>query len=106
MLLPKTEALCAHQERDLLYYTFPALDDLGCVRHGFSTRLGGVSEGIFASMNLSFTRGDDPVAVRENFDRFCAAIGVDADHVVISAQTHTANVKIVTAEDCGRGVTR
>ena len=106
MLLPKTEALCAHQERDLLYYTFPALDDIDCVRHGFSTRLGGVSEGIFASMNLSFTRGDDPVAVRENFDRFCAAIGVDADHVVISAQTHTANVKIVTAEDCGRGVTR
>ena len=106
MLLPKTETLCAHQAGDLLYYTFPALDGLADVRHGFSTRLGGVSEGIFASMNLSFTRGDDPAAVRENFDRFCAAIGVEADRVVVSAQTHTANVKCVTAADCGRGITR
>lgn len=91
---------------DLVYYSFPALDAVEGVCHGFSTRLGGVSEGIFASMNLSFTRGDDDAAVRENFDRFCAAIRVKAENVVISAQTHTANVKIVTAEDRGRGVTR
>ena len=76
MLLPKTETLSAHQVGDVVYYTFPAFDKVEGVRHGFSTRLGGVSEGIFASMNLSFTRGDDPQAVRENFDRFCAAIGV------------------------------
>lgn len=106
MLLPKTETLCAHQVGDLVYYTFPALDGVEGVRHGFSTRLGGVSEGIFASMNLSFTRGDDEAAVRENFHRFCAAIGVKAEDVVISAQTHTPNVKIVTASDRGRGITR
>lgn len=106
MLLPKTETLCAHQKGDLVYYSFPALDGVSRMRHGFSTRLGGVSEGIFASMNLSFTRGDEPQAVRENFDRFCAAIGVEAEGVVISAQTHTANVRIVTAADRGRGVTR
>ena len=106
MLLPKTETLCTHQEGDLVYYSFPALDAIDGVRHGFSTRLGGVSEGVFASMNLSFTRGDDDAAVRENFDRFCAAIGVNTQDVVISAQTHTANVKIVTAADRGRGVTR
>ena len=106
MHLPHTETLCAHIQGDLLYYSFPSLDGLEGVRHGFSTRLGGVSEGIFASMNLSFTRGDDDAAVRENFDRFCAAIGVNTQDVVISAQTHTANVKIVTAADRGRGVTR
>ena len=106
MLLPKTETLCAHQEGDLVYYSFPAFDGVEGVRHGFSTRLGGVSKGTYAAMNLSFTRGDDAAAVRENFDRFCAAIGVNADDVVISAQTHTANVKIVTAADRGRGITR
>lgn len=104
--LPKTEALSPHQVGGLVYYSFPALDGVKGVRHGFSTRLGGVSEGIFASMNLSFTRGDDDGAVRENFDRFCAAIGVVTEDVVISAQTHTANVKIVTAADRGRGVIR
>ena len=89
-----------------MYYSFPAFDGVEGVRHGFSTRLGGVSEGTYAAMNLSFTRGDDAAAVRENFDRFCAAIGVNADDVVISAQTHTVNVRNVTAADCGRGITR
>ena len=105
MMLPKTKTLSAHQVNDVLYYSFPSFDGIPFVRHGFSSRLGGVSEGAFASMNLSFTRGDDPAAVRENFDRFCAAIGVDAEDVVISAQTHTANVKIVTAADRGQGIT-
>ena len=106
MQLPKTKTLSPRQVGAVLYYSFPAFDRLGFVRHGFSTRLGGVSQGTFASMNLSFTRGDDPAAVRENFDRFCAAIRVQAEEVVISAQTHTANVKIVTAQDRGRGITR
>ena len=106
VLLPKTEKLITHHAGDLVYYSFPAFDAIEGVHHGFSTRLGGVSEGVFASMNLSFTRGDDDGAVRENFDRFCAAIGVQADNVVVSAQTHTANVKMVTAADRGRGITR
>ena len=40
------------------YFIFKNLEETGLVRHGFSTRLGGVSEGYLASMNLSFTRGD------------------------------------------------
>ena len=51
-------------EVPFLYY--PALEKTGLVRHGFSTRLGGVSQGIFSSMNLSFTRGDREEDVREN----------------------------------------
>lgn len=101
-----SQTLHAHEKDGLLYYTFPALEALSFVRHGFSTRRGGVSRGTYASMNLSFTRGDDPAAVTENFRRFCAAIGVRAEDVVISAQTHTTNVRNVTAADRGRGVTR
>lgn len=106
MSLPKTKTLSAHQVGDVLYYSFPSFDQIPFVRHGFSTRLGGVSQDTFASMNLSFTRGDDETAVRENFDRFCAAIGVRSEDVVISAQTHTANVKIVTVADRGQGIIR
>jgi hypothetical protein len=61
---------------------------VGGVAHGFSTRLGGVSTGILSSLNLSTTRGDDPDRVRENYRRFCAAIGADADHVVMTNQVH------------------
>lgn len=106
MTIPQSETLRANRVDDLLYYTIPSFDAIPFVRHGFSTRLGGVSEGIFSSMNLSFTRGDEEAAVRENFRRICAAMGVDMERVVISAQTHTDNVYNVTAADCGRGITR
>ena len=76
------------------------------VVHGFTTREGGVSEGIFSSMNLSFTRGDDPARVKENYRRAAAALGVPAEHIVCSDQTHTTNVRHVTMDDRGKGVFR
>lgn len=67
--------------------------------HGFSTRLGGVSEEIWASMNLGTTRGDEPDRVRENYRRFCAAVGVNHSHIVMSNQVHGDVVRAVTKED-------
>ncbi len=85
---------------------YKALDDTGIVVHGFSTRLGGVSEDIYGSMNLSFTRGDDPARVRKNFELIADEIGFDPDHIVGTDQTHTANVRVVSWEDAGNGITR
>ncbi len=88
------------------FLKFPLFENTGIVRHGFSTRKGGVSEGCFASMNLSFDRGDDPEAVRENFHRIGRAIGVRCEDMVLSRQTHTTNVRVVTEADRGKGVIR
>lgn len=74
--------------------------------HAFSTRLGGVSEGIYSSMNLSFTRGDKEEAVKENYKRMADAAGFDMNDIVTSDQTHTANVRLVTEKDRGNGITR
>ena len=104
--LPTSHTLTAHETDGVVYYSFPAFDAVPFVRHGFSTRLGGVSEGIYESMNLSFTRGDDEHRVRENFARFCAAVGVDHRRAVVSAQEHHTVVYNATAADCGRGVLR
>lgn len=104
--LPESKTLTAHEVNGVVYYTFPAFDAIPFVRHGFSTRLGGVSEGTFASMNLSFTRGDDPARVEENFARFCTAIGTEHQNVVVSAQEHHTVIHNATAADRGRGVTR
>ncbi len=106
MSLPISQSLAAHEAASVPYYSFPSFEQIPFVRHGFSTRLGGVSEGIYASMNLSFTRGDTQEAVLENFRRFCTAIGTDANDVVISAQEHHTVVLPVTKADCGRGITR
>lgn len=105
MLLPQTQTLTPHIDGELVYYTFPALDAVEGVGHAFSTRLGGVSAPPFDSMNLSFTRGDDKEAVTENFRRICAVVGGSPKQTVISAQTHTANVRSITRADCGSGVT-
>ena len=57
-------------------------------------------------MNLSFTRGDDPEKVRENFRRMGMAIGFETKDLVLSDQTHTTNVRLVTEADRGKGFDR
>lgn len=88
------------------YLEYPLFRNTGIVRHGFSTRLGGVSQGCWSSLNLSFDRGDDPEAVWENFRRIGAAIGVKPEDMVLSRQTHTTNVRVMTEQDRGKGMTR
>ena len=56
---------------------YPLLEQTGIVEHCFTTRIGGVSKGIYESLNLSFTRGDEDAAVRENFRRLAGAIKTD-----------------------------
>lgn len=90
---------------EVTYLTYPAFEKLEGIIHGFSTRLGGVSRGIYSSMNLSFTRGDEEEAVKENYRRIAQAIGFRTDDIVTSDQTHTANVRKVTEADRGKGIT-
>ena len=69
--------------------------------HGFSTRRGGVSEGIFESLNLGRidTLGDDPARVEENWRRFGAAVGIHTDRFVHGRQVHGRTVRIASLED-------
>ena len=93
-------------ENGVTYLTFPGLERTGAVRHLFSTREGGVSGGIYASMNLSYTRGDEKAAVDENYRRIAACLGSSTADMVCSDQTHTDHIRVVTAADRGKGVTR
>lgn len=88
------------------FLTFPALEKTGMVRHLFSTRKGGVSEGSFSSMNLSFTRGDDKEKVLENYKRIAKVLDCKIEDFVCSDQTHTTNVRMVGIQDAGKGVVR
>ena len=88
----------------LLY--FPSFEETGLVKHCFTTREGGVSQGIYQSLNLSFTRGDKEEDVRENYKILAQALDVDLDKFVFTDQTHTTNIRVVTEEDAGKGLTR
>jgi YfiH family protein len=84
------------------YLSYPMLENTGIVMHGFSTRLGGVSTGHCATMNISTTRGDDPDAIKENKRRIAAAIGVKVEDFTYTFQTHTTNVAAVEESDRGK----
>lgn len=88
---------------DLAMVTFPLLSKTKLVEHGFTTRLGGVSKGPYASMNLGLSRKDDPAAVRENYRRAALAFHRKPEDIVLSYQTHTSNIRKVTEADRGKG---
>lgn len=88
------------------YIEYVPFDKFPWVKSAFSTRLGGVSNGIYSSMNFSFDRGDDRDNVLKNFDLFTNAIGITKDMCVCSKQTHTTNVMRVYYSHLGMGITK
>ncbi len=102
----KTSTMIENRKDGVLYFTFLSLTGLEGIVHGFSSRIGGVSTGMFSSMNLGFARGDREERVRENFRRIAAAMGFEADRIVCSDQTHTTNVRVATEADAGKGLLR
>ena len=102
----KVPVLQQNRQDGIEYLTFPALEEGQVAQHRISTRLGGVSRGIFATMNYSYDRGDEKAAVDENYRRTAALFGKGPDAFVCSAQTHTTHVRVVTRSDAGKGVTR
>ena len=86
------------------YYTVSELEETGLVKHGFSTRRGGVSTGIFSQMNFRPDHGDSPENIKENFRIFSEAVGVEYNKLVLSRQVHETQVRKVTIEDAGNGL--
>lgn len=76
-------------------------------KHGFSTRLGGVStEEHTCSLNLAFGRGDTEKTVKKNVELFAAAVGFDANLLISVPQVHSNDVRLVGLDDVGHGVTK
>jgi YfiH family protein len=67
-------------------------DAPGPYRVVFSTRVGGVSEGAFASLNLGRMTSDEPERVEENRRRLCAEVGADVARLTLNRQVHSATV--------------
>ncbi len=94
-----------HENDGVHFLTYNRLSEIDFINHAFSTRLGGVSKGIFDSMNLSFEH-DNFEDVTENYKRFCKAAGFCFDTLVASSQDHHTFVRVCTKAECGIGITR
>jgi polyphenol oxidase len=77
------------RERDGVRWLEAALPG---ARVAFTTRIGGVSQGDFASLNLGLLTGDSQSAVRENRARLAAALGLDPNRMLFGRQVHGADV--------------
>lgn len=77
-----------------MYLTAPSLARLAKIRHAFFTRAGGVSEGLYESLNGGIGSHDAPDRVRENRGRMAAALGVSDDRLVTCYQVHSPDVVI------------
>ncbi len=84
----------------VVLYRFEGLAGAG-VTHAAFTRLGGVSQGPFATLNLGSTVGDDPEAVKENHQRALKALGLRREQTVSPYQVHSANVRRVGRAELG-----
>ena len=75
----------------------PSLARLAPVRHAFFTRSGGVSQGVYASLNGGVGSDDRPAAVTENRARMAAALGVAPDRLLTPYQIHSPDVAMVAS---------
>lgn len=67
------------------------------IAHGFFTREGGVSSGLYGSLNIGLGSADERAKVLENRARVAAALGVGADRLVLPYQVHSPDVAVVDA---------
>src|SRR5919112_6749263 len=78
-----------------MFIQAPAFSSQSNIRHAFFTRKGGVSEGIYASLNGGVGSSDDPARVRENRRRMAEDLGVASDALISVHQVHSADAVIV-----------
>lgn len=67
--------------------------------HAFTTRMGGVSRGIYESLNLGQNVGDDPACVRQNYQKLGEALGFDPDRIIFSRQVHGTDIRVAVKDD-------
>lgn len=94
------ESMCRVQHGAFVYYTCKRLP----VRHAFTTKFGGVSEGHLAELNLGFSLGDKEENVRTNYDRLAKEIGVPLERMTMTKQIHEDEVSVATKNEIGMGL--
>ena len=83
---------------------YPTLEQIPYICHGFSTRMGGVSEGIYSSMSFKEDGDDLESNIRENYRRISLALGCDRTKMVRPQLCHGTRVHKVEEADLGVGV--
>ncbi len=95
-----------NQIDDRIYFHSDLLTGAGGIVHCFTTKCGGVSCGAVKGLNLGFRVGDKLSAVNENYCLVAEDMGFPFERITAGRQTHSANIRIITEEDAGKGISR
>lgn len=90
-----TNALC--------YLTFKELDKYDFIKHAYTTRLGGVSENEFKSLNLSFKSKDNRKRVDQNYNIFCDSMHINRTNLAVIDAVHENKICVVNKENMKSG---
>ena len=88
-------------EKGGIYLVSPQLSMCSHVGHGFFTRQGGVSKGIFESLNFRYTGGDNENDIKRNYTIAAETIGGKYDDIVRTCQLHTDKIEVVREREGG-----
>ncbi|WP_129596417.1 peptidoglycan editing factor PgeF [Anaerophilus nitritogenes] len=88
----------------VVFFTIPSFEKTKLVKHGFSSKIGGVSKGSYESLNLGFKTNDLKENVENNYKKITKALDLSIQNLVFSDQVHKDHIKIVTKKDCGKGI--
>lgn len=85
------------------YLCIPAFQKIQSVTAAISTRIGGVSLPPYRALNLAYHVGDAPKAIAENRRRYCDALGIDINSLVVTQQVHGSSIAVVDSSQAGCG---
>ena len=94
------------EKNGVKYFVIPSFLGAGVEKHCFTTRIGGVSEGAYASLNLSRTRENKPENKEENYRRVCRALDVPYERLTLVNYAHGDGVYMAGKDEAGKGITR
>jgi len=81
------------------YLSFKELDKYNFIKHGYMTRLGGVSEHEYKSLNFGFKTNDNKNNIEKNYDIFCNCINIKRNNLVLTSQIHEDNICVVNKQN-------
>lgn len=91
----KSNVMNLNFKEAVCYLTFKEFDNYDFFKHAYSTRLGGISNGEFKSLNFGFNTKDNTENINQNYDIFCECFGVKKENTVITSQIHGDYIKCV-----------
>ncbi|MCT4592910.1 MAG: peptidoglycan editing factor PgeF [Anaeromicrobium sp.] len=86
------------------YYVIDEFNKTKMVKTCFTTRIGGVSNGEFSTLNMGTKTSDKKENIIKNYEILCDALGTSIENLVLSDQVHGDKIKIVHMDDRGKGL--